>query len=224
MCGRYALYGPIPADAPVWLRGWHERIDLPLAERGRYNIAPTQPAPLVRREGEDTVVAEHRWGLVPAWAKDPRIGNRLINARCETAPVKPAFRAAFRARRCLVPMTGYYEWQATPRGKLPHHIRRADGGWLWCAGLWERWQPDPAQPPRYTYALLTRDAPEPLADIHPRMPVFLEWAECGAWLAGRPEAAAELIRAAGAAPLCAYPVSRAVNSPRHDDPTLIQAS
>ncbi|MFQ5412949.1 MAG: SOS response-associated peptidase [Phycisphaerae bacterium] len=135
MCGRYTLTKP-PVDLA-------NQLHLPdvSALVPRYNIAPTQQVPVVRVTPGGLVVDLLRWGLIPAWAKDPSIGARMINARAETVADKPSFRSAFRQRRCLVLTDGFYEWQKTAGGKVPHYIRMRDGGAFAFAGLWERWSP-----------------------------------------------------------------------------------
>lgn len=203
----------------------------PLNLKPRYNAAPGQRVAVVRPEGDGRRVALLRWGLVPSWAKDHRIGYRLINARAETVRTKPAFRAAYRSRRCLVPADGFYEWT---RGKSSHRkqpwfIALGDGTLFMMAGLWERWtvregaslpgelsalRPGEALD---TVTVLTTEANGAVAPVHHRMPVILPAADCGRWLLG---ADVEL----GPYPaedMSAHPVSTWVNNARHDDPDCV---
>ena len=224
MCGRFTQYGS-------WteIYEWLNLIGPALEARPRYNIAPSQEAAVVRAEEGGRRLAMLRWGLIPGWARDPAIGNKLINARVETASVKPSFRTAFRVRRCLVPTDGFYEW--TRRGKLrqPWLIGSKDGGPFAFAGLWESW----ALPEGVTlggslaeyrtgdlvetFTILTTAANTTLRSIHHRMPVIISPDEFGPWLSG---ASVSL----GPAPedlLAVHPVSPRVNSPRHDGPECI---
>jgi putative SOS response-associated peptidase YedK len=178
-----------------------------------------------------------RWGLVPYWAKDPSIGSRLINARAETVHSKPAYRQAFKRRRCLLPADGYYEWQV-PEGsaggkgaaKQPYYIFRADGGPLAFAGLYERWR-DPALPDDHerawlwTATIITTSAPDDLGQIHDRMPMVIEPDRWQDWLdpaATDPADLMALLAPAASGGLTSYPVSRAVNSVRNNGPELIE--
>ncbi|MEQ8494594.1 MAG: SOS response-associated peptidase [Gammaproteobacteria bacterium] len=216
MCGRYTLAADPAAIA--------EQFGIsPLAQFApRYNIAPTQPV-LVVLEADGERCAHHvRWGLVPSWARDVKIGNRMINARAETVAEKPAFRAALRRRRCLVPASGYYEWAAGKNGKQPWYIHAADGRCLAFAGLWEHWEQDGAV--IESCAIITCAANARLASIHDRMPVTLASADYARWLA--PERAGppplELLVPAADDALACYPVSTRVNSPRHDAADCIE--
>ena len=164
-----------------------------------------------------------RWGLVPFWADDPAIGNRLINARAETAAAKPAFRDAFKRRRCLVVSDGFYEWKKEPGGKQPYWIHRPDGAPFAFAGLWSRW--DKQGEPLDTFAILTRDAHPDVAAIHDRMPVVLARDDWGPWLdPGATDRGAldELLRRSTGAGLAVRKVSRRVNSPANDTPELVE--
>lgn len=218
MCGRYLLSTPAEKIAAAF--GVNRTLP-PLV--ARYNIAPTQMIPIIRAEDGGRALAMVRWGLVPFWAEDPSIGNRLINARAETAASKPAFRAAFERRRCLVPADGFYEWKKiAPKAKQPILIRPADHGPMAMAGLWERWRPKNGEgEPIESCTILTCGPNELIADIHDRMPVILEPHEYDRWL--DPEATdaaglAELLDPYPAELLEAYPVSRRINSPGHEGP------
>ncbi|MCW5751296.1 MAG: SOS response-associated peptidase [Alphaproteobacteria bacterium] len=213
MCGRYSITTPVEALARLF---WFpERPNL----APRYNMAPTQIAPVVRESEDGRHLALLRWGLVPFWAKDAGIGARLINARAETLSEKPAFRDAFRKRRCILPADGFYEWQAAEGGKRPHLIRRRDGRPLAFAGLWESWRGGGGAEPLETFTIVTTDANETLRPIHERMPAILEEADFSLWLAATSDAARlrALLRPAGKDILEAIEVSTRVNNVRNDD-------
>ena len=217
MCGRYTITTPV--DAIGELFGADDRPNL----EPRWNVAPTQRSPVVRR-GEDgrRRLDMLTWGLVPFWAKDRSIGSRMIMARGESIAVKPAFREAFRQRRCLVVADGFYEWARTPEGKQPYAIRRRNEGVFAFAGLWERWRTLEGSEVLETFAIVTTGANATLRPIHPRMPVVLDAADHVAWLEAPPEKAITLVRPAPEDMLQAYQVSTRVNSVRNDDPTLIR--
>jgi putative SOS response-associated peptidase YedK len=219
MCGRFTLY-----SSPIVLAREFELGALPLLFP-RYNIAPTQPVALVRQSA-DSGVREWvlaRWGLVPSWADDLKIGQRMINARSETVAEKPSFRAAFRRRRCLIPADGYYEWQTTAAGpKRPFYIHRADERPLAIAGLWESWQaPDGTN--LETCTLLTTAANDRLRPIHDRMPVFLDELSRRVWLDPDSPSPAllELLRPAADDLFATREVSTRVNNARHEAPDCI---
>jgi putative SOS response-associated peptidase YedK len=164
-----------------------------------------------------------RWGLVPGWAKDRTIGNRLINARLETVAQKPAFRAAFRRRRCAVLADGFYEWQAVGDGpKQPWFIAAADGCPMLLAGLWERWER--GEEPLETCTIITTQANAAMRPVHHRMPLILPRDRLGEWLAGSGETAAVDGLAGVVHPALAMRrIGRAVNNPANDGPRLIEA-
>jgi putative SOS response-associated peptidase YedK len=166
-----------------------------------------------------------RWGLIPAWAKDAKIGNKMINARAETVLEKPAFRTAFQRRRCLVPAGGFYEWMKGPGGKVPHWIHPAQGGTLTFAGLWESWRGGPDGRPVHSFVILTTAPSRDVASLHDRMPVIVAPEDRDGWLdpGAQAEDLAELLRPAPDGTLRAHPVSTAVNRPGHDGPELIVA-
>jgi putative SOS response-associated peptidase YedK len=218
MCGRFTLRAP-----PQALADEFELAEVSLFEP-RFNIAPTQSVPAIRLHDGGRQLAQFRWGLVPFWADDPKIGYRLINARSESAASKAAFRDAFKKRRCLVLADGFYEWKKSGKTKQPFHIRRADGKPFAFAGLWERWQP-PDGEPLETCTILTTTANATLSALHDRMPVILERPDRAAWL--DPAAAKDdlqaLLRPLPDDALTAVPVSTYVNSPRNQGPQCLEA-
>jgi putative SOS response-associated peptidase YedK len=220
MCGRV-----VQADAPVEVAELVGARQLGLDLKPRYNVAPTMPlAVVVEREGE-RVLTTFRWGLIPPWAREARIGQRLINARGETVAEKPAFRAAFRRQRCLVPVDAYYEWQRDGTTTVPYAIRRRDRRPLVLAGLWATWR-DPANgQPVETCAVVTTAANATVGAVHERMPVVLPEAAWEAWLDPGFEDLGALQAMLGPCPaewLDAYRVSPRVNAVRNDSPELLE--
>jgi putative SOS response-associated peptidase YedK len=219
MCGRFTLF---EADK-VLSREFGVSGIPPLSPR--YNIAPSQPVAAVRATpaGEGRELAFLRWGLIPSWSKDPAIGNRLINARAETAQEKPSFRSAFRRHRCLIPTNGFYEWQRLERGKQPYFVRMRDGQLFAFAGLWDRWE-SPDKGVIETCTILTTAANTVLAPIHDRMPVILPPMEYARWLDPAlrdPDSLAPLLVPFPPEEMLAFPVSPRVNAPTVDDEKCI---
>jgi putative SOS response-associated peptidase YedK len=217
MCGRYTLTSS--GEDVALLFDLASVPQLPI----RYNLAPTQEAAVVRveRPGQPRHLDFLRWGLVPSWAEDPSIGNRMINARAESAADKPAYRWSFRRHRCLVPTSGFYEWQKVGKAKQPYLIRRGDGQPFAFAGLWSRWHnpADPASPPLDTFTILTTDANQRIRSLHDRMPVILSPENFGQWLDPELQDVDRLRELLVPAPedfLQPVPVSRTVNSPAND--------
>ena len=216
MCGRYLLTSPV--DLLRQLFRFMERPNL----GPRYNIAPTQEVPIVRlsREGDRRELIQVRWGLVPYWADDLKIGNRLINARAETLERTPAFREAYQRRRCLVPADGFYEWRKSGKERQPLLIRRQDRAPFAFAGLWERWrQPDGAVVRSCTIVTCPPNAL--VAEVHDRMPVILAPADHARLLDAAAGDGRSLLRPCPAEWLEALPVSPRVNSPANDDPECL---
>jgi putative SOS response-associated peptidase YedK len=214
MCGRFSFYSPAEAAAALF------EFEASTPTEPRYNIAPTQPIPVVRNArsgGREFVML--RWGLVPFWAKDASIGNRMINARAETLAEKPAYRNAYEKRRCLVLADGFYEWRKDAYGKTPYFISLASGQPFAFAGLWETWTDRATGEPLQTAAIVTTAASDFLRDLHDRMPVVLQPRDAGAWLSGDPG----ILDAVTAAPpeFQAWPVDRKVNNARTEGPELI---
>ncbi len=225
MCGRFIQY----SDPEIYA----ERFDLALAPgqaltlqvRPRYNVAPTQPI-LAICAGADgrRHLALLRWGLIPSWSKGPDSRFSMINSRAETVSVKPAYRNAFRERRCLIPADGFYEWHARPGGKQPYLIRRTDRAPFAMAGLWEQWRDPAANTVVLSCTILVTDANPAIAPIHDRMPAILNAEHYAQWLAPAnrdPAALLPLLKPAPPADWTLEPVSRRVNDARHDDPGLI---
>jgi len=221
MCGRFSLAAS--GDEVAQEYGLSEA---PIIAP-RYNIAPTQPVLALRLDERGGRELTHfRWGLIPSWAKGPSVGARMINARSETAAEKPSFRAAFKRRRCLLPATGFYEWRKLPDGKQPMFIALPTGhgetrGLMSLAGLWESWHaPDGGE--LETCTILTTAANSLMMPIHDRMPLIIDRADYGTWLsAGTPADQLQHLLRPYDGQLAAWPVSTAVNSPRHDSPDLV---
>ncbi len=217
MCGRFAFYSPSEAAAALF--GATGSVDFP----PRYNIAPTQSVAAVRHgaDNERELVAL-RWGLIPFWAKDPSIGNRMINARAETVAEKPSYRNAYKHRRCVVLADGFYEWRKEGGGKTPYFISLASGKPFGLAGLWENWTDRETGESVQTTTLITTDANDFMAPLHHRMPVILEPGTAGDWLAGSTELLDDV--AAITPALQAWPVDRRVNNARNEGEELISAA
>ncbi len=235
MCGRYTSTSTVADLAKVF------EVDEVKAEpmEPRYNVAPTLPvyAVALTRPKEDEgkgprrALGTFRWGLIPSWAKDGSVGNRMINARAEGITEKPAYRRAVARRRCLIPADAFYEWQrrtgsdGRPAGKLPFAIRRRDGGPMALAGIWEVWRDrdDAGAEPVRSCAIVTTSANRLMAPIHDRMPVILEPADWATWL--DPETDMKvvegLMRPAAEGILEAYAVSTQVNKVTNDGPQLL---
>ena len=217
MCGRFAFYSPSEAAAALF------GVAASLEVAPRYNIAPTQPIAAVRNaEGDGRELVMLRWGLVPFWAKDPSIGNRMINARAETVAEKPAYRAAYRHRRCIVLADGFYEWRKSGDSKTPYFISLASGAPFALAGLWEDWNDKQTGDSLQTATLITTAANAFMTPLHHRMPVVLEAATADEWLAGSNDLLDDV--AAITPPLQAWPVDRRVNNARNEGEELIAAS
>lgn len=226
MCGRYVL-----KSAPRHIReafgipdAWNETIREDNWWTPRFNLAPGQDAPIVRMRDGQRHLDLLRWGLIPSWARDPSIASRLINARSETAPEKPAFRAAFKLRRCIVPADGFYEWQLQVAGKQPFYIHRADGRLLAMAGLWEHWMPPGAPEPLQTFTILTTAANAWMQPLHERMPVILKEPDVARWLdpASKPADLQSLLASVAEEHLAAYAVTKAVGNVRNDRPANLE--
>ncbi len=192
----------------------------------RFNIPPSQELLAVRQNPEHggRELVSLRWGLIPAWARDARIGNRLINARAESLAEKPAFRSAFRTRRCLIPADGFFEWKKRRGKREPYCVRRRDGRPFAFAGLWDQWQsPDGELVESCT--IITTDANDLIRPFHDRMPVIVDPRDYDRWLdqgPQDPDKLREILKPYPSERLIAYPVSPLVNDPRHDDPDCLE--
>jgi putative SOS response-associated peptidase YedK len=194
----------------------------------RYNIAPTQPVPIIRvlrtnPETNERELLPFRWGLIPSWADDPAIGNRLINARAETVATKPSFRAALKKRRCLIPADGFYEWKKEGANKQPLHICRKDGQPFAFAGIWEEWEREGEI--IESCAIITTEANELMAAFHDRMPVILDPRDYDLWLdpdVTDPKLLEPLLRPFPSEELVVYPVNKVVNNPKNEDPRCVE--
>lgn len=219
MCGRFTLTLD-PADLQEAFEGY----TFPPTFAPRFNIAPSQPVLAILNDGQkhaDFLL----WGLIPSWAKDPSIGNRLINARGETLAEKPAFRGAFKYKRCLILADGFYEWQTRPgmKGKVPHFIRLKDRCPFAFAGLWDEWHAPDGSLLR-TCAIITTQPNELIRTLHDRMPVILHPDDHTQWLdpaPQTPERLLPLLRPYPADEMTAYPVSSLVNRPENDRPECL---
>ena len=221
MCGRYTLICEL--DDLIAEFG----IEIATEFSPRYNIAPTQYAPIVRSMAGENRLDNLRWGLIPTWSKDAAIGPRLINARSETADSKPSFRSAFRSRRCITPASGFYEWKKTT-GKLkqPYWVHLENDRPMALAGLWETWNDEDGKAVE-TFTILTTSPNDTMASLHDRMPALLEVDDYSTWLdPGVKDVAAlkSLLRPWRSAPLALTPVSARVNNVRNDDASLIVES
>ncbi len=220
MCGRFAFYSP--AEAVVKLFGVSE---VP-AMVPRYNLAPTQFVATIRRDEDlPPAIAMARWGLIPSWAKDAAIGNKLINARAETVDTKPSFRAAFRKRRCLILADGFYEWRVEGAAKQPYFISMKDGHPFALAGLWERWDDGQSDLPLTTCTIITTEPNKMMSRLHRRMPVILPSQAYASWLDPANEDVADLrqfLLPFDSDSMTARPVSLAINNPRTDGPEVLE--
>jgi putative SOS response-associated peptidase YedK len=216
MCGRYELHtNPVALALALGLK-------YPPEIRPRYNVAPTQQVPIARLSNAgERELSQVRWGLVPFWAKDPTIGNKMINARADTIATKPGFREAFKKARCLVPASGFYEWAKMTDGtKQPVHFGMKDDGPFAFAGLWSRWGPKDGEQLE-TCTIITTGANELCRRVHDRMPVILAAENYTRWLDIEQSDPADLLRPFASDAMRAYPVSTRVNSPKNDDPEII---
>ena len=216
MCGRFTL-----AAGPEFIADYFH-IDGPIPEfQPSWNITPGGDIPVIcELPGNGRSCSLMHWGLVPHWAKEPDSKYKMINAKAETLNQRPAYRDAYKHRRCLIPANGFYEWQATPQGKQPYYIHRRDEGLLTFAGLWEYWEGEHLI---NSCTIITTKANPLLQTIHDRMPVILTEPDYATWLnPGNtdPNLVDPLVRPCDSELLDMYPVSTAVNNPAHDGPEL----
>lgn len=215
MCGRYVL-----TATPEAIQQTFNLDSVPAELPARYNIAPSQPIPVITNKQPDTLTF-HKWGLIPSWSKDPAIGNKMINARAETAHEKPSFRSAFARRRCLIPATGFYEWEQ--KSKQPYFIHLKNDELFAFAGLWEVWHsPDGSEV--HSCTILTGEPNDLVSNFHHRMAIILPREHYEEWLAPEERRAIDLmplLQPYPAEKMEAYEISKLVNSPSNDTPECI---
>ena len=217
MCGRYTLRTPVETLVERF-----EINEYPSSITPSYNIAPSQGVAAVIAENGKRKLEMLHWGLIPSWAKDPEVGNKMINARAETVAEKPSYRKAFKERRCLILADGFYEWQKTDSGKQPFYIRMEDESPFAFAGLWESWQNGREI---RSCTIITTAPNEVAAQVHNRMPVILHPEDYEMWLDpdfDEREPLTTLLKPFPAEAMEAYPVSRKVNRPANNDPEVIE--
>ncbi len=221
MCGRFVQY----SDPEVYAA--HFDLDTLCEATPRHNVAPSQAVLTIRQtdQGKRELVPL-RWGLVPSWSKGPDNRYSMINARAETVATKPAYRNAFKHRRCLIPSEGFYEWKAEPSGKTPFLIRREDRAPFAMAGLWERWH-DKGDDALESCTIIVTEANTLVRSIHDRMPVILPPADYAAWLDSEnrdTDALLAMLKPVDPAQWTVHRVSQRVNSPRNDGPELVEVT
>jgi len=218
MCGRYTL---IDTDKLA------NRFDLEEAAHGlkpEYNIAPSRAVPVIAIEDGKRKLENMAWGLIPAWAKDPQTGNKPINARAENAPTSPVFRVPFRRHRCLVPASGFYEWQKLKQEKIPYYIHLKHVSLFAFAGLFDIWKDEAGKEIR-SYTIITTEPNNLILPIHDRMPVIVHKEDESTWLDPEvqdPDKLTPLLRPYAASEMEAYTISKAVNKPTFNSPQLLQ--
>lgn len=218
MCGRYNII----TDAQALYDAYQVEAELADGRLARYNVAPATEQLIIVAEGRRRAARWYRWGLIPSWAKDQTIGYQTINARGESVAAKPAYRAAFRQRRCLVPASGFYEWQVRGGIKQPYLIRPVRGGLLSFAGLWESWVGPRGEVRSFT--IITTEPNALMARIHARMPAIIPYAQQARWLDPAmqdPVVIQPMIASYPSAELEAIPIGREINSTRNQGPELI---
>ena len=215
MCGRYSF---ILEDELI-----RDRFGITVRSaiyKARYNCAPTQKLAVISNENPGEL-SLYRWGLIPFWAKDPAIGNKLINAKSETILEKPSFKNSFKSKRCLVLSDGFYEWKKDT-GKIPYRITRRDGSAFSMAGIWDKWINQDSEE-IHSFAILTTVPNSLMEKIHDRMPVILDRETEKKWIENiSQEELVSLLKPCSASSLLAFPVSTLVNSPRNDSPEILK--
>ena len=220
MCGRFTQERPVSDLAEIF--GAEPLVD---DEGGHYNVAPTDEALVVVQRDERRAITAYRWGLIPHWATEAKIGSRMFNARAETLASSPAFSRAFQRRRCLVPVDSFYEWKREGTIRQPYRVVRADGKPLVLAGLWAGWRDPSTDAVRRTFAIVTTTPNHALSDLHDRMPVIIPDDAWARWLSPLPSDRGELLgllEPSDDVTLNVYPVGRLVNDVRQDGPELIE--
>ena len=220
MCGRFTQERPTSDLAEIFAAE-----DLAAEPGGRFNVAPTDDAAVVVQREDHRAIKAYRWGLIPHWAENAKVGNRMFNARAETLGSSPVFRDAFRKRRCLVPVDSFYEWRREGKIRQPYRIVPSDGRPLALAGLWAGWRDPDTDQVRRTFTIITTGPNELMRPIHDRMPVVVPPEAWDRWLDSTlPDPAEQngLLVPTPEGELEIYPVSRAVNDVRNDGPGLIE--
>ena len=220
MCGRFSL----TVRGRVRVAEVEEQvveIDVP---GPRYNVAPGQSTAVVRRNGACVEGVFLRWGLIPSWARDPKIAFQCTNARAETVATRPTFRDAFRKRRCAVPVDGFFEWERSGKRPLPWRFVRPDGSVFLLAGLWETWRPPREEVDVETFTLITTSANADMEPIHDRMPVLLDRGSLRTWLdpQSSPASLGSVMQPSPATNLIRHRVSTVINNARNEDPACIE--
>lgn len=221
MCGRYSLFIPLVDLIGFFNLSRQFNFDL----EPRYNIAPRQDVLAIRAESDQRHLVNLRWGLIPSWAKDDKIGYKTINARSEAAHNTASFRAAFRARRCLLPASGFFEWQKQGKEKQPYYFQRGDGNPMALAGLWESWLDRGEGRVVESCTILTTDSNELVGQVHHRMPVILEPEDFDSWLDPKEhqvDRLLPLLQPAAPGVLDLYPVSRYINQAANEGPQCVE--
>ncbi len=221
MCGRFSS-----SSKPEQIKKeFKVAVEDPAIFKPRYNIAPSQMIPVVLDRTGERIVAQLKWGLVPSWAKDALIGSRMINARAETLMEKPSFREAYKSRRCIIPASGFYEWQRAEKGaKQPFYFYLTNKEVFGFAGLWEEWLDKKSGESLETCTIITTEANDVLKPVHDRMPVILKAVDYDEWLDTKEANTDKLQKLLAPYPpdeMSSHAVSRAVNSPTLDSPELI---
>jgi len=221
MCGRFSS-----SSKPEQIKKeFKVAVEDPAIFKPRYNIAPSQMIPVVLDRTGERIVAQLKWGLVPSWAKDALIGSRMINARAETLMEKPSFREAYKSRRCIIPASGFYEWQRAEKGaKQPFYFYLTNKEVFGFAGLWEEWLDKKSGESLETCTIITTEANDVLKPVHDRMPVILKAADYDEWLDTKEANTDKLQKLLAPYPpdeMSSHAVSRAVNSRTFDSPELI---
>jgi putative SOS response-associated peptidase YedK len=221
MCGRYTLTVDNPEEIAST---FHVTRMESFPWRPRFNIAPSQIVPVIVSDEGKTRLTTMRWGLVPSWAEDEKIGYKMINARSETVAEKPSFKRSFRSRRCLVPVDGFYEWKKSANGKIPMRIRLKTRELFGLAGLWDQWHSSEGKV-LHTFTILTTQANQFMKSIHDRMPVILPKEAENDWFDQKTPVVElqELLKPYADREVTAYPVSTLVNSPQNDIPECIES-
>lgn len=214
MCGRFSLFSRLNDILAQFAAEASSIEDDPFFER--YNIPPTLEVPMIRSQGGKRELSLARWGLIPSWSKDPAKGPLLNNARAESVKEKPSFRSAYKSRRCIIPVSGFYEWLDGSKPKQPYYFYRPDHRLLAFAGLWERWNDIDS------CTIVTTDANEVMAPVHHRMPVILGLNDYARWLDPHVPAPDDLLAPCPAHEITRYPVSTYVNNVRNQGPQCIE--